>query len=122
MRAPVNPPPLPAEPRLKLADERRRSGRLRCDDLECCLGEVLDISATGMRVHRKGRQVVKVDEEFPLKLTYGGDTVVVHVKVVRTEKVGFRRYSYGLKFLNVDTQTAACLSRLSTIVAQRRFL
>jgi hypothetical protein len=88
----------------------------------CSLGDVLDLSGSGLRVGRRGRQIVRVGDEFPLRLAYGSEAVLIHARVARAEKVGFRRYEYGLEMLNVDDATRRTLTRFATMVSERRVL
>lgn len=122
MRPPRNTPPLPIQ---AFADNRRRRGRLRCAELLCHpLGEVEDLSASGVRVLRHGRGVGRVEDRFMVRLVsgVGPDTVSVKTRIIRIEKLGFRRYSYGLEFLDVDEQTRAQLTALMRIATEMKLL
>lgn len=103
------------------ASNRRQHGRLRCEDLLCPLGTVQDFSASGMRVLRTGRGRGKPGDEFLLELiSAGGDRVQVKVKVIRVEKIRFRRYALGLQFIDMDDQTHAQLIELVRNTADTR--
>ena len=94
-------------------NNRRRHGRLRCEDLRCPLGTVMDLSASGMRVLHKGRLIGQLGDRFPTRLlTDADEELIVEAEIVRLEKVGFRKYSYGLTFVDMDGPTRAELTRL----------
>ena len=114
-----NPDLYPLHPR---AAERRRHGRLRTEGVNCSLGEVVDLSASGMRVLRKGRRSAEVGETVALTLDYEGFTLSVDARVVRLEKAGFRRHIYGLEFQQVNPDVQDQLTHLARIATYQRIL
>ncbi|MEE8153851.1 MAG: histidine kinase dimerization/phospho-acceptor domain-containing protein, partial [Phycisphaerales bacterium] len=92
------------------SDDRRAHARLPQEALTCNLGEVIDLSLGGMQVHCT--RAVK-DKLVEVQLMYEGETIKVQAEVVRSEKVGFRKYELGLRFLDVDPETAKQLTRVS---------
>ena len=81
-------------------EERRRHGRLKCDSTDCALGELIDLSASGMRVLRKGRSPYKIGSEFKIDLWMDQTKIPVTVRLVHIEKRGFRKRVLGLEFIN----------------------
>lgn len=81
-------------------EERRRHGRLKCDSTDCTLGELVDISASGMRVMRRGRSPYRIGFEFKLDLWMDQMKIPVKVRLVHIEKRGFRRRILGLEFID----------------------
>ncbi len=117
MRPPRNLLAMPIE---AVANNRRRHGRLRCDDLECSLGQVLDLSQSGMRVERRGRKIGSVGEAFAIRLAYGECELVLPCKIVRLDRLGFRRHSYGLEFAPLPAETQQTLRHLAQIAGERK--
>ena len=92
------------------SDDRRAHARLQQEALTCNLGEVIDLSLGGMQV--RCTRAVK-DKLVEVQLTYEGETMKVQAEVVRSNKVGFRKHELGLRFLDVDPETAKQLTRVS---------
>lgn len=82
----------------KHGDENRRAGRLRCQSIKCSLGQVVDLSGTGLRVQCKGRPGVPVNEPFGLTIHAPTGVVTAPVTAVWVRRVGFRTYEIGLRF------------------------
>ena len=104
-----------------MVSERRRHGRLRTDDLGCSLGEVFDLSASGMRVDRRGRKLAELGDTFSLRLAYGDVELYLDCKVVRLWKVGFRKYSYGLEFVGVEEETLVALTVVNLLLVYTHY-
>ena len=92
------------------SDNRRAHARLTQEALTCNLGEVLNLSLGGMQV--RCIRAVK-DKLVGVQLTYEGETIQLQAQVVRSTKVGFRKHELGLRFLDVDPETAKQLRRVS---------
>ncbi len=100
-------------------DEKRNFGRLQCPYLDCfvdekLLGDVVDLSASGVRVFRRGRLKWRIGDEFKMMLKWREDRIEVSARILRVQKLGFRRYDLGIEFVDLalDAQTAiAELSR-----------
>lgn len=101
------------------APEVRRHGRLRCHLLECLLGEVQDISASGLRVRSRGKPVVKVGECMILTLQSVSTRLELPVEVVWVKKVGFRRYDVGLRFGDLPRAAREALTIMARAAAKR---
>lgn len=82
----------------KQGDESRRAGRLRCQSIKCSLGQVVDLSGTGLRVQCKGRPDVPVNEPFGLTINAPTGMFTAPVTAVWVRKVGFCTYEIGLRF------------------------
>ncbi len=87
----------------------RRHGRLRCELLTCGLGQVLDFSASGMRVAHRGRMELKEGESICLHLQVLHISQIVQARVVHVRKSGFRRHEVGLEFIEVTPEVSAGL-------------
>jgi len=100
----------------------RRHGRIRCEILQCGLGEVMDISASGMRVRHCGRRIVKEGKVLNLLLKALDRTLPVTVKVVWVKRQGFMRYSFGVEFVDMTPEQAASIASFARVVIDSRML
>lgn len=100
-------------PTVELRSDRRRAGRLRTEDLRSTLGQVYDLSCTGIGVIRRGRKIGSVGDGVMVRLTYNDEDLVVSCRIMRIERLGFRRHRYGLQFIDVDAQTQSKLALLA---------
>lgn len=85
--------------------QRRKAHRYETPGLPAFnFGEVVDISATGMRVRRPGKPLVSAGATEKFTLVAGFGPIQLRGKVAWVKPPGlFRRsHSYGVRFLNVD--------------------
>lgn len=90
-------------------DDRRRHGRIRSKDVRTRLGEVLDLSASGMRVSARGARPPHYGTIMHLELKHPEGAVQVKSRVVWIKRIGFYRFEVGLEFEDVTPTTAAGL-------------
>jgi hypothetical protein len=93
-------------------DNARRCGRVRVQMITCSLGDVLDLSATGMRVRTRGRPpeegaVVGVRVEGLVR------PVDVRATVVWVRKAGWRKLELGLKFEELSREDRSELAAIA---------
>ncbi len=93
--------------------EVRRTGRLRCDMLTCTFGDVVDLSAAGMRVRHKGGLRVAVDDSVSLTLSFAAAEVSLDARVVWMRRTGFRRHEIGFEFTDMSPETRECLHEIA---------
>lgn len=103
---------------LSLGDDRRTSGRLPQESLECNLGPVLDLSTGGMRVlckrpHEGTLEVCLQASQYSMNLSG---------QVAWSKRLGFRRHEIGIQFVDLDEDTTHVLSRISASYRMRRAL
>lgn len=93
-------------------DNRRRAGRVFTHHVECSLGTVLDLSATGLRVRTGMRPGVVVGEVF--WMTIGGYSGKFQVKCqcAWVKKAGWFSHEVGIHFLEVDPESRAHLTEI----------
>ncbi|MEZ6193225.1 MAG: PilZ domain-containing protein [Phycisphaerales bacterium] len=103
------------------ASDRRRHGRLRCESTRSCIGDVVDISASGMRVQRSGRPVLEVGDEFRITVhpDAGEPVLTLPSRVVWIERKGFRKHIYGIEFAELSDDQKRRLSELARIVCDQ---
>src|SRR5687768_7778330 len=85
--------------------ERRSHGRLRQQGVLCNLGVVLDLSAGGMRVLSTKNH----EGEMMVRIWTVSEKALVKVGVVWSQRVGFRRYVIGMRFLELSESSATML-------------
>lgn len=78
--------------------QRRRHGRVLCQEVSCSLGPVLDLSASGIRAETKGRIDAEVGEVFAITLDCLGESVGLLAKLVWKKRTGLWRHQVGLEF------------------------
>ncbi len=98
------------------AQNKRRHGRVRCQGIMCSFGEIMDLSASGMRVETAIRppnanQVIHVTVQ-----THEGPLAVA-ASVVWSRKTGFFKREIGLRFVDLLPGAAVALSRLGSSAA-----
>lgn len=98
-------------------NNRRRSPRLRCDNVQCGLGDVLDVSQSGIRVSRSTELPVKVGQEFAFELTVPEGKLLVLGKLIRTIKSRGRVHEYGIEWVKHDERLAAAVRAMARDVA-----
>lgn len=98
MEAPLN-IQTPATP--AAASNRRRQGRVRTADVPCSLGEVLDISASGMRVGGRGRPPLAKGQTTTITMLTPAGVLAVDVGVAWARKTSWRHFELGLAFVNI---------------------
>lgn len=83
----------------------RRHGRVRMTAVTCSLGEVLDISASGIRMLCGGRPDCRVGRRITITVTTENDVFGVVMRPVWIRKVGFFKYELGGCFEDLDEST-----------------
>jgi PilZ domain-containing protein len=104
------------------AATRRRHGRVRCGETKCTLGEVLDLSASGVRVLIRGRVRLKRDAVTPMILEMGDRTASVMARVVWVVKAGWFRHTAGLQFVDVTPDQRAKLAQLAQAAGNNEYI
>ncbi|MBI1338449.1 MAG: hypothetical protein GC164_16020 [Phycisphaera sp.] len=100
MRPPRNLNPFSIESAGQQKNDRRH-GRLRAEMLTATgLGEVIDLSASGMRLEVVGKCRLEVENQ--IEMTLSSNDVKVHIKgLVRwVRKAGLRKSHVGIEFID----------------------
>jgi hypothetical protein len=74
---------------------------VRTADVPCSLGEVLDISASGLRVRGRGRPPLARGQAATISVLTPAGLLAVDVGVAWARKAGWRHYEMGLTFINI---------------------
>jgi hypothetical protein len=93
-------------------DNARRCGRVRVEMITCCLGDVLDLSATGMRVRSKGR-VPQEGQTLGVRIEGMIKPIDVRATVVWARKSGWRKMELGLRFEDVTQEIRSELAAIA---------
>jgi hypothetical protein len=97
----------PREP----STSRRRFGRVLCQDVSCSLGDVLDLSAKGMRVETR-HKLPPVGTQIATTITTLDGPLQVTVTVAWVKKAGWLSREVGFIFGKMDTATRDALTLL----------
>lgn len=101
------------------ASNRRRMGRLLCDDLRSSLGEVVDLSATGMRVRVSGKPPQADVVAIPVTLVHHEETLTLMARVAWVQKDGWFKHAVGLEFVNLTDSQRTELAALARVARSR---
>jgi hypothetical protein len=80
---------------------KRREERFHTDLLTSTLGDVVDLSGTGVRVRKTGRPGVVVGQVMPVTLRSDQCHVTLKSRVVRIKRNGLRECEIGLAFVEI---------------------
>lgn len=94
-------------------EERRRAGRMRCDVAVQSIGEVVDLSGTGMRVRRGGLRTYRPGTCFHARLLHGEGELPIKCRVVRVRRLGFMRCELGIEFVDQSDEAIAKLRQIA---------
>jgi hypothetical protein len=97
---------------------RRGCGRIRSQDVVTRFGDVMDISASGMRVMCDHHQPPATGSILYLELRHPQGYVEVKSRVVRVTPLGEQRYELGIAFEDVGPTTAAGLILIARLAMQ----
>ncbi len=91
----------------------RKAGRVRCQYVSCSLGEVRDLSSTGLRVLCKRNPSIAAGQAICFKLnTLEGAELPVTVEVAWARKAGWLKHELGMRFLDVSPELRMALLQL----------
>jgi hypothetical protein len=96
--------------------DKRRHGRVMCQGITCSLGNVLDLSASGMRIKTRFKLPEK-GEVFVISIETMDGPLGVLGRVRWTKRRGLVMREAGVEFFDVGPRTRAILSQLAGRVA-----
>ena len=82
--------------------EKRRGGRIACSTMVCEIGAVLDLSATGMRIHAKKRPTAEVGQERDLTLRAEEETITVRARCMWVRVDDACEFDMGWELVGAD--------------------
>ena len=89
--------------------ESRGAGRATTHRITCSLGQVADISSTGMRVVCRGKVHVTEDEVIPLTMHTPSGPIALSAQVIWVMKTGMLRHELGFRFVDITPRALANL-------------
>lgn len=114
----MSPLPTPEKPR---GDARRR-GRVRTDTLACSLGEVIDLSAGGLRVRCPARNPPAIGDTCTIAFNHELARLSVKARVRWFQRVGWSAIIVGLEFFDLAEHDRAAISELMLTGMDQRWL
>jgi len=94
----------------------RKHGRVRCQGIYCSFGEILDMSASGMRVLSAIRPP-PVDKIVTVTIQTLEGPVAVEARVIWSRKTSFFKREIGMRFVDLLPSAASALSRVGSASA-----
>jgi hypothetical protein len=95
---------------------QRKHGRVRCQGIYCSFGEILDMSASGMRVLSAIRPP-PVDKIVTVTIQTLEGPVAVEARVIWSRKTSFFKREIGMRFIDLLPSAASALSRTGSASA-----
>lgn len=95
---------------------QRKHGRVRCQGIYCSFGEILDMSASGMRVLSAIRPP-PVDKIVTVTIQTLEGPVAVEARVIWSRKTSFFKREIGMRFVDLLPSAASALSRVGSASA-----
>lgn len=99
---------------------KRRHGRIKCQGVRCNMGDVLDISASGMRVRTRIKPPTS-ERVFAIQIEGVGEPIVVGARCVWVKRVGWFTREVGLVFEAISSESVQGLRRLAQAAAYNEF-
>jgi hypothetical protein len=93
--------------------ESRRAERHRTNLLSCDLGDVVDISNTGMRLRCASKPPVRSGQVLTIKLQSAQVRLPIAGQVVWIKRKGLKTYEVGLRFVNMTRSLKAAVESLA---------
>jgi hypothetical protein len=94
-------------------DDPRRNAERHHTDLACDLGEVVDLSGTGMRITCKGKPQIKLGLVRKIKIRCADGNLLVIGRSVWMKRRGLRRFEVGIQFVDLKPGVARALESLA---------
>ncbi len=95
---------------------QRRHGRVRCQNVHCNLGDVQDISASGMRIITRWKPPGP-NHVFPIEIDSIDGLIVLEARAMWSKRVGWFKREIGLRFESVPRDASEALARLARAAA-----
>jgi hypothetical protein len=108
----------PSQHAVQTGSELRRRPRFKQEMMKSSVGEVLDLSRSGMRV--LGRHLAPHSKHVVRITCFGTAVGPIDAQVVWTRKVGIFKWESGLQFTSVDDATSDALARAALVSRNQR--
>jgi hypothetical protein len=101
---------------------KRRAGRVVCDNVRTTWGHILNASATGARINARGNTIPSPGETSVLTIEGPAGPFKVTAKVVWAKKQNWGKREIGIQFVDVTPQARAQLVALAEIASRSTML
>lgn len=91
----------------------RASERFRVQGLSCALGEIVDLSATGMRLRHKGRPPVRAGDVHAFTVESESQAVRAQGRVAWVRRRGVGTFEIGVQFQGIKPGVSRALVQLA---------
>ncbi len=91
----------------------RRHERHQLEVVRCELGEVIDLSRSGVCIATKGKPPVRPNQTADLTLKFNGRQICVAAQARWVKRIGLRSYHIGLMFANISTMVGLVLESVA---------
>ena len=100
--------------------KRPRRGRVTIEFARCSLGEILNVSPTGLRARFKGssKNLPELEARLDMQVQTPDGPAFVRARVAWIRRVGLRKYDVGVHFVPADEQSAVKLRQLATMAGR----
>ncbi len=98
--------------------DRRRFGRLNCQEITSSLGFVSDLSGGGLRVLSRRKPCLAEGAPYECTLHTPLGTLTVPTRIARIRKHGYARFEIGLQFEELSPESRQTLNLLARSLAQ----
>ncbi len=92
---------------------QRKAHRYDGETVRCALGEIADLSSTGMRVICDGKPPVRTGGVMPIRLKFSDGSLEVGTQVRWCKRRGLKRYEIGLQFIQLKPGMAKVLEAIA---------
>lgn len=106
--------PVPPPPREQNA---RRHGRVRAQTITCTLGDVVDISASGMKVRCSTKPDLKKGEPVPMTIHGVNGPFTVPTKFAWCRRTSLFKWTAGFEFDGLTSEARTELMEIARIAA-----
>ena len=95
---------------------------MKCLDIQCTLGTVLDLSASGLRVRVSGGLRVAKGDRFTMTIQTLDGPMLAPVEVTWTRRAGWRKHEIGIVFREVGPALSRALAGLARASANNEVI
>jgi hypothetical protein len=106
---------MPSFGRSKTTQAARKAERFRTDGFSCPMGDVVDLSSSGMRVRSEQKPLLKKGDAHQFHVRTCGKQFVVNGRVAWVRRKGLLSgpYELGIEFVGVTADAARAIAKLA---------
>lgn len=103
----------PRKSKLSGGTQRRRFERHPTEAVRCDVGDVLDLSGSGVRLQTATKPPIEVGQIARITLKFSGKVARLQVQARWIKRAGLKRHEIGLKFINTTPKTRAVIDSVA---------